>query len=856
MLYIAQKLRHFFTNYFFAMKSFLTASALVFLFALHFAQTSSAQQATTTEKAPATATATIAGKTSGMQKFIGFFTFYWDAKTDKIWLEVDKSRLGEEFLYVVSLPQGVGSNDIGLDRGQLSGERVVRLERHGPKLLLVEPNLNFRAITTDPNEQRAVGESFAKSVLFGFKIDVEDANTVLVDASAFFLRDPHGVAATLKRAGQGVYTIAPDQSAMYLARTKSFPKNSEWEVTLTFTGEPTGQFIREVTPTPQIVSVREHHSFIELPALKETQSGNAQGYTMREFDPRSGYFPMRFMDYSTPIDQPIVKRYITRHRLQKKNPSAPKSEVIEPIVYYIDNAAPEPIRSALFEGATWWNEAFEAAGFLNAFQVKILPDTADPMDVRYNVVQWVHRSTRGWSYGGGITDPRTGEILKGHVTLGSLRVRQDFLIASGIIAAYEEGKKVPDGLQKMALARLRQLSAHEIGHTLGLAHNFAASTMGAEGRSSVMDYPHPKIEGDAASGTFTLANAYASGIGEWDKISIAYGYAEFSTNENQALKNILDDAHKRGFYFLSDEDARPAGGAHPTTHLWDNGKNAIDELKRLMNVRAEILKRFGANNIPQGRPLSTLDETLVPMYFLHRYQVEAVSKILGGLDYRYAVRGDGQTITASISGDEQRRALDALLATISPDALALPESLLKLIPPPAYGYNRTRETFKNRTGLAFDALAPAEAAATFTTSFLLHPERAARLVEYSARDNSLPSLSETIDKLLAATWKAPTQQQSYKAEVQRTVNAAVLQSLMRLAQDDDASAQTRATALLRLDNLRTWLDGKRKSLKDDATKAAFLLASVQIAEFVKNPTVVVVPKPLAVPPGQPIGCGE
>lgn len=829
------------------MKLFFIASALIAFFALHSITNVSAQQAV--QQTTPAAAATIASKTAGMQKFTGFFTFYWDPKTDKIWLEVEKSRFDREFLYAVSLPQGVGSNDIGLDRGQLSGERVVRLERHGPKLLLVEPNLAFRAVTTDPNEQRAVGESFAKSVLFGFKIDVEDANTVLVDASAFFLRDAHGVAPALKRTGQGVYTIAPDQSAMYLARTKSFPKNSEWEVTLTFTGEPTGQFIRDVTPTPQTVSVREHHSFIALPALNEEQS-----YKMREFDPRSGYFPMSYMDYSTPISEPIVKRFITRHRLQKKNPLAAKSEVVQPIVYYIDNAAPEPIRSALFEGATWWNEAFEAAGFLNAFQVKILPDSADPMDVRYNVVQWVHRATRGWSYGGGITDPRTGEILKGHVTLGSLRVRQDFLIASGIIAAYEEGKTVPDALQKMALSRLRQLSAHEIGHTLGLAHNFAASTMGAEGRSSVMDYPHPKIEGDAATGAFTLSNAYASGIGEWDKISIAYGYAEFPTNEKQSLKNILDDAHKRGFYFITDEDSRPAGGAHPAGHLWDNGKNAIDELTRLMNVRAEILKRFGANNISQGRPLSTLDETLVPMYFLHRYQVEAVSKILGGLDYRYAVRGDGQTVTASISGDEQRRALDALLSTISADALALPESLLKLIPPPAYGYNRTREAFKNRTGLAFDALAPAEAAATFTTSFLLHPERAARLVEHNSRDNSLPSLGETIDKLLAATWKAPTPVQSYKAEVQRTVNTAVLQSLMRLVQDDDASAQTRAIALLRLDDLRTWLEGKRKSVKDDATKAAYLLASVQIAEFVKNPKTVSVPKPIAVPPGQPIGC--
>ncbi len=833
------------------MKSFFAPFAITLLFALSFIVSAAAQQTTTSQATSTNPISTIAAKTAGMQKFVGFFTFYWDAKTDKIWLEIEKARLERDFLYAVSLPQGVGSNDIGLDRGQLSAERVVRLERHGPKVLLVEQNLNFRAVTTDSNQQRAVGESFARSVLFGFKVDLEEGSKVLVDGGAFFLRDAHGVSGALRRAGQGTYAINADLSAMFMPRTKSFPQNSEFEVTLTFIGEPTGQFIRDVTPSPQSVTVREHHSFIELPALNEAKS-----YKMREFDPRSGYFPMSYMDYATPIDQPIMKRFITRHRLEKKNPGAAKSEAVEPIVYYIDNAAPEPIRSALFEGATWWNEAFEAAGFINAFQVKILPDSADPMDVRYNVVQWVHRATRGWSYGGSITDPRTGEILKGHVTLGSLRVRQDFLIASGIIAAYEEGKPVPDALQKMALARLKQLSAHEIGHTIGLAHNFAASTMGAEGRSSVMDYPHPKIDKDAATGKFTLGNAYASGIGEWDKVSIAYGYAEFPTDEKKALKTILDDAHKRGFYFLTDEDARPVGGAHPATHLWDNGKNAIDELTRLMSVRGEILSTFGAHNIPQGQPLSTLDETLVPMYFLHRYQTEAVSKILGGLDYRYAVRGDGQTITAQISGEEQRRALDALLSTLSVDALALPEALLKLIPPPAYGYNKTRESFKSRTGLPFDALAAAEAAATFTTSFMLHPERAARLVEYGARDSRLPSLGETIDKLLAATWKNPSAQSAYKAEVQRTVNMTVLQGLMRLVQDDDASAQSRAITLARLEDLRGWLDGKRKSLKDDATKAAYLLASVQIAEFVKNPKTVSLPKPLPVPPGQPIGCGE
>jgi hypothetical protein len=797
-------------------------------------------------------TPSIAQKIAGMQKFTGFVPFYWDAKTDKIWLEIDKRQLDREFLYAVSLPQGIGSNDIGLDRGQLSSERVVKLERHGPKLLLVQLNYAFRAVTADSNERRAVRESFAQSVLHGFKIELEENGKMLIDASAFLLRDAHGVAETLRRTGQGSYSFAADQSAMYMARTKNFPQNTEFEITATFTGEPQGGFIRDVTPTPQIVSVRQHHSFIELPPLDDVR-----GYQMRAFDPRAGYFPMSFMDYATPIDQPIVKRFITRHRLQKKNPAEARSEAVKPLVYYIDCAAPEPIRSALVEGATWWNQAFEAAGFINAFQVKILPDTADPMDVRYNVVQWVHRATRGWSYGASITDPRTGEILKGHVTLGSLRVRQDYLIAQGLISAFEEGKQVPEALVKMALARLRQLSAHEIGHTLGLAHNFAASMMGSGGRASVMDYPHPRID-RALDGSISLANAYASGIGEWDKISIQFGYGEFGAaiNEKQALKRLLEDAQKRGFYFVTDEDARPSGGAHPAAHLWDNGTNAVDELIRTMKLRNEILSRFGVNNIPTGAPLSTLDETLVPMYFLHRYQVEAASKVLGGLDYRFALRGDEQTIAEPVVADEQRRALDALLSTLSADALALPESLLRLIPPHAYGYDRTRESFKSRTGITFDALAAPEVATGFVVSFLLHPERAARLVQYTARDKRFPSLGEVINKLLAATWKAPIPANPYKAEVQRTINATTLHQIMLLAQDAGSSAQTKAIALLKLDELRTWLDKQMKSTKDESTKASYLLASTQIDEFLRSPKEVQVPKPLALPPGQPIGCGE
>ncbi|MCK5210931.1 MAG: DUF5117 domain-containing protein, partial [Cyclobacteriaceae bacterium] len=376
----------------------------------------------------------------------------------------------------------------------------------GPKVLLVQPNYSFRAITDNLDEKRAVEEAFAQSVLWGFEVIAEEASRVLVDASDFYLRDAHDVVGTLKRTEQGEYTLDPSRSAFYLPRTKNFTQNSEVEVILTFTGKSPGSFVWQVVPTPQAITVRQHHSFIQLPD---------NNYEPREFDPRAGLNGIRYMDFATPINEPILKRFIARHRLKKQDPNAEISEPVKPIIYYVDPGTPEPIRSALTEGAEWWNQAFESAGYKNAFQVKLLPEGADLMDIRYNVIQWVHRSTRGWSYGSTVMDPRTGEIIKGHISLGSLRVRQDFLIAEGLLAPYETGTEVSPEMQEMALARLRQLSAHEVGHTLGLAHNFAASV---SNRASVMDYPHPfvKINED---GSFDLSGAYDNGIGEWDRVA-------------------------------------------------------------------------------------------------------------------------------------------------------------------------------------------------------------------------------------------------------------------------------------------------------------------------------------------------
>jgi Met-zincin/Domain of unknown function (DUF5117) len=773
----------------------------------------------------------------------GYFNLYWDAKQGKLWLEIDKWNT--EFLYQSSLSAGIGSNDIGLDRGQLGATRIVRFERSGPKVLLIQSNLDYRAVSDDADERRAVRDSFAESALWGFTAAAEDGDHVLVDATDFFLRDVHHVPETLRRTKQGPYRLDDKRCALYLPRTKNFPLNTEVEATLTFAGDEPGQWVKNVTPSPESITVREHHSFVQLPP---------QGYKPRLFDPRSSFFGISYMDYATPISEPIVKRFTARHRLEKKDPKAAVSEAVQPIVYYLDRGTPEPIRSALLEGANWWKQAFEAAGYKNAFRVELMPEGADPMDLRYNVIQWIHRATRGWSYGEAIIDPRTGEIIKGQVSLGSLRVRQDYLIAEGLLAPYETGKPLSPKMRDMALARLRQLAAHEVGHTLGLQHNYSASTVN---RSSVMDYPPPVVT-LGADGVPDLSQAYATGIGEWDRVSITWGYQDFApgTDEHAALNAILNDAFShRHLRYLTDQDARPAGSSSSVAHLWDSGANAVDELDRLMKVRDAALRRFGENNIREGAPLATIEDVLVPIYMLHRYQVEAASKLVGGMDYTFALRGDGETPTQIVAATEQRRALAAVLATLKPEALALPEPLLKMIPPRPVEYPRGREDFKIHTSPAFDALAPAEAAAQHTLQFLFNPERAARLVEFHARDAANPSLDEVLSQVFTDmdTWSRSA---GYLGEVARVVDSVALYDLMALANNTKAAVQVRAVAATQLNGLKQRLAVAATTEQDPGLRAHSFFDAAQIEQFQKDPAKLNLTSPAEPPDGPPIGDDE
>lgn len=790
---------------------------------------------------------TIAKATAGLEKRAGLLTFYVDRQKGKIWLAVPPApgKDGEvaSYLYQEGLLTGLGSNPVGLDRGQLGDTRVVTLRRLGGRVLVEQPNLRFRALSDNPDELRTVRESFATSILWAGEITAADPDgRALVDFTPFLVRDAHDVVARLKGAGQGSWSLDDGRSVVDAESCLAFPENLEFEALLTYQSAEPGPLVRQTAPAPGAMTLVQHHSFLRLPDA---------GYEPRPFDPRSGSFAVDFLNYAAPLSAPIETRYLVRHRLEKADPAAARSRVKEPLVYYVDSGAPEPVRSALMEGASWWREAFDKAGFIDAFEVKVLPPGAHPLDARYNVIQWVHRSTRGWSYGGGVSDPRTGEMIKGHVTLGSLRVRQDRLLFEGLAGTEKTGTGAPDDPVQLALARIRQLAAHEVGHSLGVSHNFAASTYG---RASVMDYPAPLV-GITADGKLDFSKTYAVGMGEWDVQAVRYAYSEFppGTNERPALEAIIKEGLSRGLTYVTDEDARPEGSANPLGHLWDNGADPTEGLRQALAVRRIGLANFGEHNVAPGQPLALLNETLVPLYFHHRYQLEAAAKMVGGLQYAYALRGDGQPPAKPVDGKAQRQALAAVLELLSPENLDLPESTIALLLPRPSEYRPNAEMFAGLTGLTFDPVSAATTAADMAVRLLLRPERTARLVDFHRRDSSLPGLEELLDAVEDKAFGGAAPKAERLAELRRAVQWVVVRRLTGLSSDPQAAPGVRSRVDAELQSLSKSL-GRASGDDPEAAHRAFLAREIDRyldRQGPEDPSKR--PEPPAPPPGQPIG---
>lgn len=773
---------------------------------------------------------TVAGNTA----IEGYFNLYWDDALGNLYWEIDK--LDTEFLYQISMGSGLGSNPIGIDRGQLRGTYVLAAQRVGPRVLLVEPNYRYRATSDNPLEVQAVNDAFAPSVIWGFDIVAAEGDSVLVDATNFFLRDARDVVGQIARSNQGAFSLDTSRSALFLDNTAGYPENVEVEAMLTFTSSNPGNLVNSVAASGNSITLRQHHSIVKLPD---------DNFEPRLADPRIGTFGPTIQDYGTDIDTDKNVRLVARHRLEKADPTAARSRAVEPIVYYVDSGTPEPIKTALIEGASWWNQAFDAAGFIDAFQVRELPAGADAQDVRYNMIHWTHRRTRGYSYGGSVQDPRTGEIIKGNVNLGSLRLRQDYLMGQALVPAFDYMAEVvadTSASVNMALDRVRQLSAHEVGHTLGFPHNYIAS---AYGRESVMDYPAPLIE-ITDDGRIDLSNAYVQRIGEYDKLAVRYAYSQFAPDADAAeeLAAIVQESLDTGLIFMDHNNNNFRGAGHQFAGVWDNGDNLVEHLKHEIEVRRIGLANFSQNVIDRGTPISELEWALLPLYMHHRFQLNSAAQSIGGADYRYAVRGDGQLPLTIVEAEEQRDALETVLSTLTPEFLAIDPEILKMLPPSAHRY-AAGEAFPGRTQLLFDPLGAAEAAASLTLEILLHPARMARLVAYGSLGD-YPNLEEVVDRLLEVTWGAQTQGSDYLTQVLHVAQRVTINEMMTQATSDENSGEVRAVLTQALARLASSLESIRSPSSHQTTAVA------DIRRWQADPTRNAPAEALTMPPGDPI----